>query len=76
MPFAIALACRKMKLTPAEAITASTWNGACVLGLQQQFGSLEVGKRADLQVLDCTDERELAFEFATAGPLLVIFLFA
>ncbi|MCZ6834921.1 MAG: imidazolonepropionase [Planctomycetota bacterium] len=72
MPFTIALACKKLRLTHEEAITASTWNGACVLGLQDQFGSLEVGKRADLQVLDCRDEREIAYEFATAGPLLVI----
>ncbi len=72
MPFAIALACRKLRLTPLEAITCSTFNAACVLGLQGEVGSLEVGKRADLQVLDCTDERELAYELAPPGPLLVV----
>lgn len=72
MPFVIALACRKLALTLAEAITASTWNAACVLGLEHHVGSLEVGKRADLQILDAPDERQLGFEFASAGPLLVV----
>jgi len=72
MPFAIALACRKLKMTPAEAITASTWNAACVLVLQNRVGSIEVGKRADLQLLDTFDERDLGFELAGAGPLVVV----
>ena len=66
------MACRKLKLTAAEAIVASTFNAACVMGLQDIVGSIEVGKRADLQLLDAQDERELAFELAGAGPLVVI----
>ncbi|HWB20655.1 MAG TPA: imidazolonepropionase [Phycisphaerales bacterium] len=72
IPFTIALAARKLKLKPQEAITAATFNAACVLGLQKQVGSIEVGKRADLQLLDTTDERSLAHEFAGPGPLVVI----
>jgi len=72
MPFTIALACRKLRLTPAEAIVASTFNAACVLSMEHEIGSLEVGKRADLQVLDAVDERELGYEFAVAGPELVM----
>ena len=45
---------------------------ACVLGLQTEVGSIEPGKRADLQVMDFTDERELGYEFATAGPRFVV----
>ena len=71
MPFVIALACRKLGLTPAEAITASTINPACVLGLQDQLGSIQVGKRADLQLLNYTDERELGYEFASVGPKMM-----
>jgi len=71
MAFTISLACRRLGLTPAEAITASTHNAACVLGLQSQVGSLEVGKQADLQLLDCEDERDLAWHVASGGPLLV-----
>lgn len=72
MAFTIALACRKLRLTPAEAITAATFNAACVLGLQHEVGSIAKGMRADVQVLDFEDERELGYEFATAGPRVVV----
>jgi imidazolonepropionase len=68
MAFTIALACRKLRLTPAEAITAATYNAACVLGLQYEVGSIEPGKRADLVLLESRDERELAYELAGPGP--------
>ncbi len=72
MPFTIALACRKLHLTVSEAIYAATHNAACVLGLQNDVGSLQPEMRANLQVLDCDDERDLAYEFATAGPRMVV----
>ena len=68
MPFVIALACRKLGLTPAEGIVATTYNAACVLDLQYEIGSIEAGKFADVQLLDTTDERELAYEIARPGP--------
>ena len=71
MPFTISLACRRLGLTPAEAIVASTFNAACVLNLQDRVGSLEVGKQADMQLLDCEDERDLAWHVSSGGPLLV-----
>jgi imidazolonepropionase-like amidohydrolase len=39
-------------MTPHEALRAATWNGAHYLGLDGDLGSLEVGKLADLAVLD------------------------
>ena len=72
MPFVIALASRALKLRPAEAIAAATINAACVLGLAGELGTIEPGKRADLQLLDSTDERELGFEFAACGPRLLV----
>ncbi len=72
MPFVIALSCRKLGLRVAEAIAASTVNAACVLGLQGELGTIEPGKRANLQMLDATDERELGYETAGAGPHLVM----
>ncbi len=72
MAFVVALAGRKLGLSHAEAIVAGTVNAACVLGLQAELGSIEPGKRADLQLLDFTDERELGYEFATPGPRLVM----
>jgi imidazolonepropionase len=72
MPFTIALACRKLRMSPAEAILAATYNAACVLGMQDRVGTIEVGKRADLQLLDAQDERELGYELAGPGPLVVM----
>jgi imidazolonepropionase len=72
MPFALALAGRKLGLSTPEAIVACTVNAARVLGLQDEVGTIEKGKRADVQVLDCADHRELAYEFAGAGPRLVL----
>lgn len=36
------------KLSPAEAIYASTWNPACLLGREETLGSIEAGKIADI----------------------------
>ena len=65
MQFIIALACRYLKLTPAEAINAATLNAAYALNLGQYVGSLEVGKQADVLVLDAPDYRHLGYRFGT-----------
>ena len=72
LPLAIALACRKCGLTPSEALTAATWNAACVLGMENEIGSVEVGTRADLIMLDSSDERILALDIAHPGPIGVM----
>jgi imidazolonepropionase len=59
IPFAMGLAVRKCGLTPAEAITATTWNAAVLLGLPDR-GWIGPGARADLVLLHQRDERELA----------------
>jgi len=63
MPFIMALACRHMGMTPAEAIVASTINAAHAVGLGHEVGSLEVGKKADLLILDSPDYRHLSYRF-------------
>jgi imidazolonepropionase len=65
MQLVIALACRYMRMTPAEAIAASTLNAACAIGLEEQTGSLEAGKWADLIILDVDDYRHLGYRFGT-----------
>lgn len=64
MPFVMSLACTHLRMTPAEAIAASTINAACALRLQEHKGSIEPGKDADLALLDITDHREIAYWFA------------
>jgi imidazolonepropionase len=68
MQFAIALACRYLCLTPAQAIAAATINAAAAIGRAGQVGSLEVGKQADLLILSVADYRHLGYRF---GPNLV-----
>jgi imidazolonepropionase len=63
MQLIIALACRSMKMTPAEVIVAATINAAHAVGLGHQVGSLEVGKKADILVLDVPDYRHLSYRF-------------
>ncbi len=72
MQFTIALACRYMRLTPAQAIASSTINAAAAIGRQERIGSLEVGKQADLILLEATDYRHLGYRFGTNLVSMVI----
>jgi imidazolonepropionase len=65
MQFAIALACRYLKLTPAQAIVTATINAAAAIGVQDKVGSLNPGKQADLLVMDVPDYRHLGYRFGT-----------
>lgn len=63
MPMALSLACTHLKMSPGEAISAATINGAWALGLADRKGSVEPGKEADLAVFDAGDYREMAYWF-------------
>ena len=63
MQIIIQLACFNMKLTPAEAITAATYNAACAIGLENIIGSLEKGKQADIIMLDCPNHMFIPYHF-------------
>lgn len=65
MQFTISLACHKMRMTPAEAITASTINAAAAVGLEKRVGSLERGKRADVIVLDTPKHAHIPYKLGT-----------
>jgi imidazolonepropionase len=60
LPLVMNLACTRLKLSPAEALTACTANAAHVLGLNG-VGRLAPGYRADVLVLDAPDWRYLAY---------------
>jgi imidazolonepropionase len=66
MPMILSLACTQMKMSPAEAISASTINPAYSLGRGDQIGSLEPGKLAIFAIFDCEDYRELAYWFGVS----------
>ena len=65
MQFVIALACRSMKLTPAEAIAAATINSAHAIRRSDTIGSLEIGKQADMLILSVPDYRHLGYRYGT-----------
>lgn len=72
MQFAVALACRYMKLTPKQAIAAATINAAAAIGMDKKVGSLEPGKQADLIVLNIPDYRHIGYRFGTNLVEIVI----
>ncbi len=61
----IALACHQMRLTPSEAITAATINAAHAINRAHTVGSLEVGKKADIAILDVPNHRFSGYRFGT-----------
>ncbi len=65
MQFVIALACRALKLTPAQAIAAVTINAAHAIRRADRIGSLEPGKQADVLILSVPDHRMLGYRFGT-----------
>jgi len=63
LQIAITLACHQMKMTPAEAISATTINAAHAIHRAHEAGSLEVGKKADAIVLNIPNHRFLGYHF-------------
>jgi len=72
MQMVLSLACTQMRMTPAEAVSAATINGAHALGLAARTGSLEAGKQADFVVMGVTDYRELPYHFGVNHALVTV----
>ena len=68
MTAALNLACVQFRLTPEEALAGATRNGARALGLQDEVGTIEPGKAADLAVWDVRRPAELCYWLG--APLL------
>ena len=64
----LAVAAPWFRMTPGEVIVGATLNGAYSLGRQSACGSLDVGKRGDLIILDCSHPDEVCL--AVGAPLL------
>jgi imidazolonepropionase len=72
MPMVMSLACTQMRMTPAEAITASTINAAYALRRHGRIGSLSAGKQADVAVFDVEDYREIPYYFGVNNCWMTI----
>lgn len=60
---ALAIACRYMQLTPAQAVAAATINAAAALNLEEKIGSIEEGKQGDIIILSVPDYRHLGYRY-------------
>jgi imidazolonepropionase len=65
MQMALALSCRYMGLTPAQAIAAATINSAHAIRRSDTIGSIEVGKQADMLILSVPDYRHIGYRYGT-----------
>jgi imidazolonepropionase len=50
MNFVVSTACIKMNMTPEEAINAATINGAYAMGISNEYGSIAIGKKANIMI--------------------------
>ena len=65
MPFIMSLACLFLDLTIDEALKAATWTGACALNVEENVGSIEVGKKADLIIWDLNTPEAIPYNMAS-----------
>ncbi|MBX7138084.1 MAG: imidazolonepropionase [Oligoflexia bacterium] len=72
LPFNLTLACLLNRITPAEAIKGATINAAHALALDQICGSVEVGKMADLAVLDAESPEQWLYHFTANACAMTI----
>jgi len=66
------MACTLFRLTTEEALLGVTRHAAAALGLANERGTLEPGKRADLVVWDAAHPAELAAQYGMVRPTLIL----
>jgi imidazolonepropionase len=72
MPQVLVFAALRYRMSAAEALTAATLNAACSLGRGDRLGTIEVGKQADLLVLDLANHRHLVYELGRNAVRAVV----
>lgn len=72
MQMAIALACRNHNMTLNQAIKASTLGGAKALRISDEYGSIEVGKYADIQILNTETYKNIPYKLGVNEVEIVI----
>ena len=63
MCLTIGLACQELGLTPEEALLGATLGGARSLRVSRRCGSLRLGKRCDLNLLDAETYLDIPYRF-------------
>ncbi len=63
MSFVITTACLKLKMLPIEALAAATINAAYACGVGNKVGSLEVGKQADILIIDAPNHKYIPYHY-------------
>jgi imidazolonepropionase len=63
LPLMMTMGCTMFKMTPKEVIDATTIHAAKSMGREKEIGALEIGKQADLVVLDIPNYRYLPYHF-------------
>jgi len=63
MPIILSLACQMMRMTPAEAVVASTINSAYAVDMEEKIGTIEMGKKADLVIWNVQNYKEIPYHY-------------
>jgi imidazolonepropionase len=72
MQMVMTLACLQMKFSPEEALSAATINAAHAIGMGNEVGSIEVGKRADLAILSVPNYQHIPYRWGSNNVEMVI----
>jgi imidazolonepropionase len=72
LPLALTLACTLQRMTPAEALKGATLFAARAVGLEAEMGSLEIGKTADMAIMDAPDVDTWLYHFRPNACLMTI----
>jgi len=63
LPLAMMLACTTSRLTPAESLKGATLYAAKAIQMSKEYGSIEVGKRANFAVIDSPNVDQWLYHF-------------
>ncbi len=62
LPLAMHIACTQMRMTPMEAVAATTANAAAAINRHDRLGAIQIGMQADLLILDVPNHRQWMYE--------------
>jgi imidazolonepropionase len=72
LPLAMTLACTLQRMTPAEVLKGATTIAARAIGVADEIGSIEAGKRADLAIIDAPDVNHWLYQFRSNTCVMTV----